>query len=65
MGQTETLERPSQASRPMAGVIELPAALTWIFAELERAEEEREKAVQQRQEQAPQPRRVPRPFAYD
>lgn len=65
MGQTETLERPCQASWPMAGVIELPAALTWIFAELERAEEEREKAVQQRQEQAPQPRRVPRPFAYD
>jgi hypothetical protein len=65
MGQTTALERLPQASPPAVGVVELPAALTWIFTELERMEEEREKPAGQRPEPASPPQRVPRPFAYD
>jgi len=65
MGPTETLERLPLASPPAVGVVELPAALTWIFTQLEREEEERAEVVKQRRELTSQPRRVPRPFAYD
>jgi hypothetical protein len=64
MGQTTALERLPVASPPVVGVVELPVGLTRIFAELERPEEEREKSRGPRPELASQPRRVPRPFAY-
>jgi|YNPBryantNP2012_1023418.scaffolds.fasta_scaffold256388_1 hypothetical protein len=65
MNQTAALKRLPPASPTAVGVMELPATLTRIFTQLEREEEEREEIGKQRQEPASQPRRVPRPFAYD